>query len=548
MSLIPQFTKEIKLSQRATDPLGLSRVSEYIVNQLLQGITTLTNRGRNFSFYCWSVKVVNGSKPNNRAEFYKRLANVEAAYSIGGYLDKITNEPTSKGPIGQEKARIRIDNTEGNTINLNFSVLNRPGGGFQQYFRTAMFNLGLVIPMQKTDILSESGRKIAELYHENVKDTKYVKEFLLFDEVGKDILLDFGSKGSYRRLKDCDKERKALIELFFSKNQTESEILDSRMKSLLMQLDLFKKFTELGIGFTEEDFRNVIYYNSFKNNDRIEKYDDAYFSEILKFWRFYEFQEHLTTVFETILNVFLLSLKEKEKGMTKQEFLDKYNNLSDLMGKRLNQNIKDKTIKEIIERIQDIVGSEKGLTKEKSEKFDAACGLGHALSEDSLSTSTDKNYESNNYDKVLADSLLHLLVMLIRYYQNINAYDESTMWIYEREVSEWSLLTLYQDINMKMNSMNIEQFFVFLLDRIIEQHNIIAYDKLLYGNDAFGFQEQGNIFLFKREYRPAPRSNRFNSVRNIFEDIGLIESKDEKDHITELGKKILEDYKNGKRD
>ena len=136
--------------------------------------------------------------------------------------------------------------------------------------------------------------------------------------------------------------------------------------------------------------------------------------------------------------------------------------------------------------------------------------------------------------------------MLIRYYQNINAYDESTMWIYEREVSEWSILSLYQDLKIKINSLSAEGLFEFLLSRIIEQHNIIAYDKLLYGNDAFGFQEQGNIFFFKREYPPALRSNRFDSLRNVFEDIGLIEFKGEKDQITELGIKTLEEYKDGK--
>ena len=546
MSLIPQFTKEIKLSQRATDPLGLSRVSEYIVNQLLPGITTLTNRGRNFSFYCWSLKIVNESKPLNRMEFYKRLARVEAAYAIGGYLDKMKYAPDSKGPTGQLKARNRVNNTEGERINLNFSVLNKVGGGFQQYFRTAMSDLGLVIRMQRTDILTESGKKIAEIFHENVKNTKYVKEFLLKEEVSKDVLLEFGTKCSYRRLKDFDKERNALIELFFTKNQNVSEVQDSRKKSMLMELDLFKRFTEYGIDFAEDDFRDIIYYKSFKNKDKIEKYDDPYFLDIIKPWKFYEFQEYLTSVLETILNVFLITLKDKEGGMTRQQFLEKFNNIGDLIGIRLNQNVKDKKIKEIIEIIQKFVGSEKGLTKENSEMFDVACNLGHSLSEVSLNNLIQKNYDSKKYDQVLADCILLFLVMLIRYYQNINAYDESTMWIYEREVSERSILSLYQDLKININSLSAEGLFEFLLSRIIEQHNIIAYDKLLYDNDAFGFQEQGNIFFFKREYPPALRSNRFDSLRNVFEDIGLIEFKDEKDQITELGIKTLEEYKDGK--
>ena len=91
----------------------------------------------------------------------------------------------------------------------------------------------------------------------------------------------------------------------------------------------------------------------------------------------------------------------------------------------------------------------------------------------------------------------------------------------------------------------MKELLEYILEKIIEQHNLIAYDKLLYGNDSFRFQEQGNSFVFKREYVHAYRNNRFNSIKNIFEDIGLINNANGKHHITSLGKEVLKAIKNG---
>jgi len=51
----PMWTREVQLSQRKLDPLGLSRVSQWLTEELLPGITTVTSVARNYSFYTWAT-------------------------------------------------------------------------------------------------------------------------------------------------------------------------------------------------------------------------------------------------------------------------------------------------------------------------------------------------------------------------------------------------------------------------------------------------------------------------------------------------------------
>jgi len=270
MPLIPKWTKEIKLTQRALDPLGLSRLSEHIVDKLLPGITSLTNRTRNYSFYTWAIKVINSSNLTSRIEFNEKIAKLEATYVVGGLLDAFDNFPDSKGPIGKVKATNRIKNTEGDFLDLNFSILNHPGGGYGQYFRTAMHQLALTIPSQKTDFLTDKGNEIANIFEQNVRDTTYVDEYLLEENVEKKVLKEFGKKCSYLRLCDFLDERMGLIDVFFNKNQNISVFQESRKKTFLFILDLFNLFTELNINLDENTFREIIYHSSYKYRNEIK--------------------------------------------------------------------------------------------------------------------------------------------------------------------------------------------------------------------------------------------------------------------------------------
>lgn len=144
MTLEPLWIKEVKLETRGLDPLGLSRVSSYLVEELIPGITVLTNRGRNYIFYSWAIHRAITPKFESSRKFYKTIIRLEAANVVGGLLDAEENFPDSKGPIGRNRGLDEIASAKNqgqDYINVDFSVLAHQGGGFGQYYYSSMEKL-----------------------------------------------------------------------------------------------------------------------------------------------------------------------------------------------------------------------------------------------------------------------------------------------------------------------------------------------------------------------------------------------------------------------
>ena len=87
-------------------------------------------------------------------------------------------------------------------------------------------------------------------------------------------------------------------------------------------------------------------------------------------------------------------------------------------------------------------------------------------------------------------------------------------------------------------------FFSDIIQNIIEQHNKIAGTKIVTGNDTYRFLQTGDRFLFKMSYEWAYRTDRFDSIVSILEDIGLIEKRNEIFGCSPFGKEILERFAN----
>jgi hypothetical protein len=77
---------------------------------------------------------------------------------------------------------------------------------------------------------------------------------------------------------------------------------------------------------------------------------------------------------------------------------------------------------------------------------------------------------------------------------------------------------------------------------IIERHDLIAYEKLLSGNDTFRFEEKAGRLRFKMDIYPnypTQRSSRISSVISILEQLGLIEVESGIKRLTADGERFL---------
>ncbi|MBY8987734.1 MAG: hypothetical protein KGD61_04720 [Candidatus Lokiarchaeota archaeon] len=77
----PVWNKRIEKSDRALNPLGMNRVTDKLLSELLPGITTVTPRARYYSFYVWAVQKA-GEKSQNLTQFKNRFYNIERLFML----------------------------------------------------------------------------------------------------------------------------------------------------------------------------------------------------------------------------------------------------------------------------------------------------------------------------------------------------------------------------------------------------------------------------------------------------------------------------------
>jgi hypothetical protein len=545
MEIQPLWTKRVDLNSRALDPLGLSRISDFLVDELLPGLTVMTSLGRNYCFYCWAIQQANHEKPQSYAQYIKILERLEAAYVVGGLLDQRENFPNAKGPIGRNRGLTAIWTEVNGKINLNFSVLKHQGGGLGQYYRNPMTKLGLIVFHLTKDELIPDGKILANCFDENIRETQYYLKFLTSEEVPIDILQEYGQCASYLHLKDYPNELIALSTILFEKNKNLSQNNFSRKATLHIILDLFKLYSDSQLEFDEAEFRNIVYYHqSVKEGKLIEYYPSLDpMKKTLFQWRFFQFHYFFTLAIESIFNAFLDSLEDTSTGLTLTEFTNQNLNFVETLNSLLEWDSGNHTISETFEKILKFKGI-KGLpSKKTSELFDKTVQIEDTISEESIRAALIESVDRNEKANVIGLSFCLLFVAIIRYWQYVDSFDENNLWIANKEDSEFDIRTYMRKIRADMSKMTLIDLFKQTLQEIIDTHDTIAWDKMRSGNDTFRYHHIGGFFSFKMEYKPENRGFRFNSIRSIFEDLGFIEKIDDQFFISTLGVQFLEGFR-----
>ncbi|WP_231476817.1 hypothetical protein, partial [Methanoculleus sp. MH98A] len=93
-----------------------------------------------------------------------------------------------------------------------------------------------------------------------------------------------------------------------------------------------------------------------------------------------------------------------------------------------------------------------------------------------------------------------------------------------------------------LGQISLEGLFRKLIDEVVQQHDVIAYEKIHFGNTTFRFELKGENYFYKQEYAWVRRSDRFDSIMSIFEDVGLIRKDSDIYSITDFGTKTMRRY------
>ncbi len=542
MQLIPKWTKKRKLKEGGRDPLGLSAISERMTSDLVPGIITMTRIARNYIFYCWSIKNALKTKVKTLKEYKQILAKLEAAWVIGGLLDDIEIKREGKGAIGKQRALRRINMSSEEEIDINFSVFKMKGGGFYQYYKSSMVQLGLIINTKYFYVLTPDGQLLSDIYESNIDNTLYFTKYLNKDKIPRTVLLEYGQKSHFIYLRNMKNEREKLKEILFKEDNNILEIPYSRKNTLLLILDVIRLFEINNLLLTDEDFRNIVFY---KKTKKIKNYKPKSNNivKILSFWRLFVFHDYLTVSLEHFLVCFIESTKN-DSGTSIQDFFYENNNILEIISNYCGFDLSTKNLYKIINNILYICDIKKDFSRESSEIFDKKINIHSNLSEYTICMKISEFKSKKQYHEVLAFSSLLLLVILIRFRHYVDKFDDITIWM--RDICDYDrlhLFSIYNEIESKLNDFSFLDFFKFILNKVIIYHNFIAEDKRSsYGLDTFRFVRNGESFHFKQNLEYSQRNNKFRAIISILEDLRLAIITDTGCKLTIDGKKILERY------
>mgnify|MGYP000415597392 CR=1 FL=1 len=538
----PLWTRQVKLTQRMMDPLGLARVSERITSDLLPGITTTTTVARNYSLYCWaiydSLKRVN---IQSRSQFADEMVKRENAFVLGSLLHH-EKDREFKSPIGVDVGRQVLENSN-KVVRMDFRVSkSNPEGFYGLYYKGPLNTLGLTRRGRTFDFLTKRGKELALSFEKNIKQTEYYKKYITRKVIPINVLREYGKKACICMLKRRTRERELLRKIFLGKNLPPAVLEYSRRDTLLMVLEMIRQCDEKNVFFDDWVFRNIIFYSQFSDGRKIYRFDFSKFKDIKQRWRFFQFHEYFAYALETILHAFIKELKLREEGLTKNEFLKVVSDYKKIVEEKLSTRVKDKRMIDIINDTLMLYGCEK-FGKNSSLIFDQRCTLSSKLNEENLRIEIEYLINENgNSPKLIGLSIVLLILLFIRFYHFYNSSDRAYVWFHDISAGELSLKALTDDIKHRLNDFTLEDFLRHILDLVIFYHNTVAYNKLVYGNDTFRFKEISGRYFFVRDFEPTWRNTRINGVLGILEDLGLCETSENTRSVTDDSIKILRNH------
>ncbi len=559
----PVWTKPMKITTRAMDPLGMSRVSGRITNELLTGITTMTSRARYYSFYIWNLFDVNKDSDIERTDqFTRAFYNRERVFMMACIAHQHSTDDVKldhSSILGSIRGQ-RVWRESSNRIRMTFPFLANRLGGYGYYYRSSLANLGLTKYKNGRDTVTDLGKKVALSFEKSIEDLNYSRN-INRNSITKKYLSRIGERSCLCLLPQKIRERILLQDIFFGliKEAQNNYYAKKRKDTLSLILYCTQQGNKYGINIDDREFINYTYFQQMSNDKRCVHVDlpDPLIN-IKEHWRMFAVHDYFSYACESFLSGFLTMLDIHRRFDTSQlfEYVDNESaseSVSSLLGVTIGQkSLEDILLLDAINlMISQLINNPNAiLSPGTSKEYDDSCSLDSSLSElvliDKIVDALDAEI-FNICEVVLSASflLLQLFVRNYHYWRNQNKYWK---WLGSKTNHDLSPFRFVFELEQKLkdNSFSFLDFIKWIFNEyVMGQAQNVFIEKISrtgFSRPVSWFHIEGASFVKDRDYQPKYRSSRFDSCYTILKDLGLIEfdnnsalTKDGKDLLRKLG-------------
>ena len=556
----PVWNKRIEESDRALDPLGMNRVNDRFLNDLLSGITTVTPRARYYSFYVWAVNEA-GKNTTTLAQFKNKFYDLERVFMMSCIAHE---QLVGKGTIhldinGSDKGR-RVWRESSQEINLNFGFFGNRLGGYGQYYQGAIARLGLTAMPDNTlfEQPSELGQAICRQFETIAKNSGF-KDLSRKKTVSKEELEKCGKNICLCTLKlSKANDRQSLREVFFPLKSSEGSVDFYRQQTLALILLCCETSAKHNYLLNDQLFLDACYYGQVGEKKVFPIVFPKSFAPTVLRWKIFRAHDYLAYSAEALLSQFLALIAEQPSGATQEDFVNKLSSEDAFLQfkSQINLKLPSSDFSQIsIGTLLDLLSKAQGFKAftsdpiEISKQFDESVNLKSSSCERTAITVMEDYFEEELTRPEL--TVASWMILLAFIYQRF-------FWSHKTKQSQWGEF-LIKNTNLSRGLSpatfiasydNLVQKNASLLDFIkwfVEQY-VIEQAKRIYEDKSFSFQykpkcwfhKEEDRYIKERDYQPGHRNARFESAINILEDLGLVTVSDLAIELSTDGTKLLQ--------
>ena len=556
-NLDPIWNKKIKESDRALDPLGVNRVNDRMVGELLQGITTLSSRARYYSVYLWFIDQIHKIKPKaDVSQFERMFYDMERIFMLSCVShEEIETKKNHKDVNGADKGR-KIWKESTGKIPLDFTYMGNTLGGYGYYYQGPIQSLGLRQQLVDDEFerSSELGKKIIAPFDEIAKQTEFLS-LLGKNNTSKKSIQEIGTKLCLCKLKDPEtNEKNALRQLFFAENGNYYREAIFRRESLTLFLSIIQQANKKLVRLNTQSFLSACYFNQIQENgNTFPIVIPTKLSDISDKWKIVKAQDHLAYTLDSILQCFLQFLKTKN-GASLDEFFETV--FSDKLQREINSitnkansknSILDNNLKAILELIisSNLQDANFADIEKTSKDFDEKTSILSSVNEHNCIKNIEGELKTKKPDvvKVVANGVFVVLITASRMFWRNTQRTPAWDWLSKLQRDDIGVKEFCSEImsEFKTDQTSFREFIrSFIKNRVIINHDKI-YRAKLHSNSVQKnfFEKAGNNYRQVRERKAEHRNIRFDSVVSLLNDLDLVNLSDNTLECTVEGEKTI---------